>query len=142
MQVQPRVAQARPDYNVETPNTAPFIQEMLKRTDEKRDERYKQRVNDYNKRNFAVRPCGNQHLRSLWQSTSQIGCSSEVEKARSTLHVNHVEAFCDAASVPKVLRQQVHSMQDYFRYESGASQKRGISEETAKKINKWLENNK
>jgi hypothetical protein len=50
------VAQAREVMvTKETPNTDPFIQDMLRRTEEKREERAKARLNNYYKRNFKAR---------------------------------------------------------------------------------------
>lgn len=42
--------------NRPTPDSDPYIQDMLRRTEEKRDERREQRLKDYYKRNFKV--CG------------------------------------------------------------------------------------
>ena len=35
------------------PKDSPLVQELLRRTEEKREERYKERLDDYNRRNFA-----------------------------------------------------------------------------------------
>ena len=35
------------------PKASPLVQELLRRTEEKREERYKERLDDYNRRNFA-----------------------------------------------------------------------------------------
>lgn len=50
------MAQARAVViNQETPDSDPFIQDMLRRTEEKREERAKARLYDYYKRNFKAR---------------------------------------------------------------------------------------
>lgn len=38
--------------NRETPNTDPYIQDLLRKTEERKDERYQARLNDYYRRNF------------------------------------------------------------------------------------------
>ncbi|KIY96338.1 hypothetical protein MNEG_11625 [Monoraphidium neglectum] len=49
----PAAAQLERPTNKEVDNdTSPFIQELLRRTEEKREERKQQRLNDYYKRNF------------------------------------------------------------------------------------------
>lgn len=35
------------------PKDSPLVQELLRRTEEKREERYKERLDDYNRRNFS-----------------------------------------------------------------------------------------
>lgn len=45
----------RPTPSQATPDTAQFIQDMLRRTEEKREERTQKRLDDYYKRNFTVR---------------------------------------------------------------------------------------
>ena len=49
-----------PVSNVETPNSDPYIQDLLKKTDEKREERAKARLNDYYRRNFKASPLASQ----------------------------------------------------------------------------------
>lgn len=51
MQALPAFA-ADPTKNRETPNSDPYIQDLLRKTEEKRDERYQERLNDYYRRNF------------------------------------------------------------------------------------------
>lgn len=43
---------ADPTKNRETPNTDPYIQDLLRKTEEKRDERTQARLDDYYRRNF------------------------------------------------------------------------------------------
>lgn len=51
MQALPSFA-ADPTKNRETPNSDPYIQDLLRKTEEKREERYQARLNDYYRRNF------------------------------------------------------------------------------------------
>lgn len=43
---------ADPTTNRETPNSDPYIQDLLRKSEEKKEERYKARLNDYYRRNF------------------------------------------------------------------------------------------
>jgi hypothetical protein len=45
---------ARVGPNVATPDTDPYIQDMVRKSEEKREERAKQRLQDYYKRNYKV----------------------------------------------------------------------------------------
>jgi hypothetical protein len=56
--VQVSPAGAATARNQETPNSDPYIQELLRKTEEQRDARAQARLQDYYKRNFQVHPPG------------------------------------------------------------------------------------
>lgn len=43
---------ADPTSNRETPNSDPYIQDLVRKSEEKKEERYQARLNDYYRRNF------------------------------------------------------------------------------------------
>jgi hypothetical protein len=115
-----------PVRNVETPNSDPYIQDLLKKTEEKREERAKARLNDYYRRNFKV--C----------------CPHEAVKRTRWHWCCMMEHRLLGRRIRKPERVLISEFvaQEYFEFEGGAARARGISPETAKQIKEWLQDNK
>jgi hypothetical protein len=120
--------------------------ELLRRTEEKKDERKKERLDSYNRRGGRMGSCCRCMLRGMLHARQPCllsRCRVWLHSGWPTPAIRHPSAI--AASPPTHLPYPATTVfRDYFEFDAGspeAARARGLSPETAAAIRKWMDDN-